>query len=227
MADTCLAERIIAASKQIGTLAKDGHNDFHDYDYVTEAAVKRAVRDAMVANGLYVVSATHEILPGSEFSKAICRTTVVVGGVGLTETVCGMGIGSGTDKGDKSFYKAMAGGLKYALTSLFLIPTGDDAEANESKPAKEAKAPKAAPKKAEPKEAEVPAEKPVVNATESTNLALKALGAINKAASDTELKEVASALSQNKTKMSEGDFEKVKLAFKAKMKDLTDSKEKA
>jgi hypothetical protein len=40
--------------------------------------------------------------------------------------------GSGIDQGDKALYKAITGGIKYILSSTFLIPTGDDPENEQS-----------------------------------------------------------------------------------------------
>ncbi len=40
-------------------------------------------------------------------------------------------IGCGSDRQDKGAYKAITGALKYALTSTFIIPTGDDPESED------------------------------------------------------------------------------------------------
>jgi hypothetical protein len=57
--------------------------------------------------------------------------------------------GSGSDKGDKGLYKAMTGAEKYVLLKTFLVPTGDDPEAEEPKPRPAAKKPEA-PAKLQP-----------------------------------------------------------------------------
>jgi hypothetical protein len=144
-----LGGRLAKAAEFIGSIEKDGYNKFHDYEYVTEAAVKRAVGPALRAAGLYISSVSHVILSQSTPTAVLCETSVVVGMIGTLEGsfAIGKSIGSGSDKGDKAAYKAMAGGLKYALTSLFLIPTPDeDAEYDGGK-----KEPKAAKPAAEPK----------------------------------------------------------------------------
>jgi hypothetical protein len=46
------------------------------------------------------------------------------------ETISFQSIGTGADSGDKAAYKAATGALKYALLTGFLIPTGDDPEAD-------------------------------------------------------------------------------------------------
>jgi hypothetical protein len=54
-----LGGRLAKAAEFIGSIEKDGYNKFHDYEYVTEAAVKRAVGPALRAAGLYISSVTH------------------------------------------------------------------------------------------------------------------------------------------------------------------------
>ena len=218
------AARMALAAEDIGRLEKDGYNKFHDYEYVTEASVKAAVGPALRRAGLYIASVQHQFLPapGSDFTHVLCATTVTVSdGVSSASAAA---IGSGTDKGDKAAYKAMAGGLKYALTSLFLIATGDDAEADEAtdKPAaKKEPAPKAEPKKPaarakpEPKaEAAEEAEKP--SATASTNAELKALGIVEKIADVAGINKATGELAELRPLLTDKGFENVKAAFKAK-----------
>lgn len=53
-------------------------------------------------------------------------------GESLEGTFCSQG----ADSGDKGIFKAITGGIKYILSSIFLIPTGDDPEKDEEvKPA--------------------------------------------------------------------------------------------
>jgi hypothetical protein len=235
-----LGGRLAKAAEFIGSIEKDGYNKFHDYEYVTEAAVKRAVGPALRAAGLFVSSVTHHILPQSTPTAVLCETTVIVGMVGggsiaVSDNtfVVGKSIGSGSDKGDKAAYKAMAGGLKYALTSLFLIPTPDEdaeydggkKEPKAAKPAAEpkpepkpkaAKEPKAAKPAAEPK-ADAPAE---ISATASTNAALKAVAEVQACLSEAELKAKTGDLAKLKAKLVPADYTMVGDAFKARMQEL-------
>jgi hypothetical protein len=231
-----LGGRLAKAAEFIGSIEKDGYNKFHDYEYVTEAAVKRAVGPALRAAGLYISSVTHLLLTQSTPTAVLCETTVVVGMIGEgpmnAAFAVGKSIGSGSDKGDKAAYKAMAGGLKYALTSLFLIPTPDeDAEydggkkepkaampAAEPKPEpkpKAAKEPKAAKPAAEPK-----ADAAEINATASTNAALKAVAEVQACLSEAELKAKTADLAKLKAKLYPADYMTVGDAFKARMKEL-------
>jgi hypothetical protein len=54
--------------------------------------------------------------------------TLIDGDTG--ETISFQSIGTGADSGDKAAYKAATGALKYALLTVFLIPTGDDPESD-------------------------------------------------------------------------------------------------
>lgn len=141
-------ERLILAAEAVAFVEKDGRNDFHKYDYVSEAAIKREVSKALRANGLFISSVSYEVLGEIGPTTATLRCEVVVGDAYSDATVSSEGIGSGTDKGDKAAYKACAGALKYALTSLFLIGTKDDPEADTDTD-KRAAAPKASPKRDE------------------------------------------------------------------------------
>ncbi len=226
-----IAEKIAKAAEEIGRLEKDGYNKFHDYEYVTEASVKAAVGPALRRNGLYILDVSHTPVTnvaGVDFTKVLVMTVVTVSD-GINH-VTSTALGSGTDKGDKAAYKAMAGGLKYALTSLFLIATGDDAEADggkpEAKPAKAAsktsdeasskpaKATKAE-KKAETKAEDKPAED-APSATESTNASLKALELIKGIGSAAELTKATGELAKLRAKMLDADFQIVKAEFAAK-----------
>jgi hypothetical protein len=237
-----LGGRLAKAAEFIGSIEKDGYNKFHDYEYVTEAAVKRAVGPALRAAGLYISSVSHVILSQSTPTAVLCETSVVVGMIGTLEGsfAIGKSIGSGSDKGDKAAYKAMAGGLKYALTSLFLIPTPDeDAEYDggkkEPKAAKPAAEPKPEPKPKAAKEpkaakpaAEPKADAAEINATASTNAALKAVAEVQACLSEAELKAKTGDLAKLKAKLVPADYTTVGDAFKARMKELaTAAQEKA
>jgi hypothetical protein len=66
-------------------------------------------------------------------------------------------IGEGADSADKGAYKAMTGARKYAFRLLFNIPTGDDAERDETPaqaPVQRVTAPAPAPAPANPVDAE-------------------------------------------------------------------------
>lgn len=133
-----LAGAVCAVMAAVSTVPKTGRNTHFNYDYVTAADVFDACRAAMQAHGLALIPT------GSTFAQTCCikgnpqqggrwRTDLLltytlmhVGG----ESVAIQVASSGVDTEDKGPYKAVTGGLKYALIQLFLIPTGTDPEAS-------------------------------------------------------------------------------------------------
>lgn len=121
---------------EVGYIQKDKKNSLQNYTYLSEAGIKEKIQPLLVKNGIV-------------FSVSMQRADTVVSGTtksGATtfrtdielkyrfmdcesgEILEGIVMGSGSDTGDKGVYKAITGAIKYALTSTFLVPTGDDAE---------------------------------------------------------------------------------------------------
>lgn len=131
-ADTrTLGERLRAVAARLPFFGKDGYNDHHKYKYVSEARVKQAVRDALAAEGLLITDVRVDVLPGSTPTAAMVKVSLLVGdGVGFGPAARFEGVGGDQDKSGKAVMKATAAAIKYALTTAFLVPTGDDPEAN-------------------------------------------------------------------------------------------------
>lgn len=151
-----LGERLHAAAGKLAYLQKD-KDSTQGYTYVSEAAVKAAVNKVLGEVGLYISGIyyqPHEFHMGQaekngkqqHWCSATVSCTVYISAVGLPDKeVSFMGLGQALDRGDiKTTMKAEAAALKYALTSAFLIATGDDPEGDteiESAPPKGAKTP--------------------------------------------------------------------------------------
>lgn len=132
-----LAE-VMAAVERI---PKRGRNDFHKYDYATEADIAATVRKELAERHVMLIPS----IVGEERH--------VVGDKGDVLTVLHMEMefldgesnqslkkpwrGYGTDKSDKGGYKAMTGGEKYFLLKTFLMPTGDDPEREDKETARQ------------------------------------------------------------------------------------------
>ncbi len=127
---------------------KDGKNTAGTggYTYATEAAIKNKLHGLFVKHGV-VFSASamnQQIREMGQSARGntmwlttldfVYRFTDIEDGSHVEGTM----IGCGTDTQDKGAYKAITGALKYALTSTFIIPTGDDPE-NEDGSRKEKK----------------------------------------------------------------------------------------
>ena len=123
----------------IERIPKRGHNDFHHYDFVTEADILTAIRHELASRHVMLLPAITGTArdavgeKGSVLTTLTMEFTFVDGDTG--EAITRTWIGAGTDKEDKGAYKAMTGGEKYFLLKTFLIPTGDDPEHTAAAPA--------------------------------------------------------------------------------------------
>lgn len=135
-----LALKLSKILGEIGKVEKSGRNDFHRYDYVTENDLVYAVRGRLAEANVFVftsVESQHaEVITSGEgdSAKSSLLTTVttkhtfVDGDSGESFSVLSQGQGS--DNGDKGGYKAITGAMKYFIYKNFMIPTGDDPEAD-------------------------------------------------------------------------------------------------
>jgi hypothetical protein len=111
---------------------KRGRNEFHKYDYVMEADLADAVRQEMAAAGILMYPDVESVEwqtgneKGGKIATVSVRYTLTDGTDSISFRVAGCGV---DNPGDKAVYKALTGSVKYALMKMFLIPTGDDPEA--------------------------------------------------------------------------------------------------
>lgn len=132
-----LAKKLATILGAVGKVPKSGHNSFHNYDYVTENDLVYAVRDKLADAGIFVFtsveSQTVQIIKDEDKTTALTTVTTkhtfVDGDTGENFSVLSQG--QGADVGDKGGYKAATGAMKYFLYKCFMIPTGDDPEADE------------------------------------------------------------------------------------------------
>lgn len=132
-----LYKKIAAVTAAISRIPKNGKNTFHNYRYATESDITDGLRDLLQEHGL-------AFLPPSVIAWERSETTKKNGerGDDLTRVQLQFGLactetgevftsafwGEGQDGGDKGFYKAYTGAVKYFLMKTFLIATGDDPE---------------------------------------------------------------------------------------------------
>ncbi|WP_158629021.1 ERF family protein [Corallococcus sp. AB030] len=130
-----LVRKLAEVMGEVERVPKSGRNDFHRYDYATEADIVSAVRKAMADRALMLIPSVvktewREVERNKGGKDRIATLTVRFT---LTDGDSGEErsfevLGEGQDQGDKATYKALTGAVKYALLKLFLIPTGDDPE---------------------------------------------------------------------------------------------------
>lgn len=114
------------------SVEKRGRNDFHKYDYATEADVIAAIRPHMVKNGLILVPHVDTVNNDSNGNTNIVVSYRLyhTSGEFLEFNIPA----SGNDRnsrggvGDKGIYKALTGASKYAMLKVFCMATGDDPE---------------------------------------------------------------------------------------------------
>jgi hypothetical protein len=168
-----LARKLATVLMDVHRVPKNGRNDFHGYDYVYESDLVDHIRTKLAEQGVALFPSVREHTV-DELQDARNRTvylTTVTLDVSLIDGESGdmmttTWVGQGLDNGDKGYYKAYTGAIKYFLLKTFLISTGDDPE-NDDAPRpvngrKQAPAPtpKAAPKAAPaPKAVAAPEEK--------------------------------------------------------------------
>lgn len=129
-----LVRKLAEVMGLVGRIPKSGRNEFHRYDYATEADIVEAVRKGLAERHVMMMPSITNCewreVPGKSGPQKICTLhvefTFIDGDSGEERSL--MAIGEGQDQGDKATYKALTGATKYALMKVFLIPTGDDPE---------------------------------------------------------------------------------------------------
>ena len=153
-----LAQKLALILANIDRVPKNGRNDFHNYDYVYESDLVDHIRDKLAEQGVAIFPSVreHNVQEMQDArNKSVFLTTVTLdvtlidgqSGDQITTTW----VGQGLDNGDKGYYKAYTGAIKYFILKTFMISTGDDPEQDDApRPtqgthkAPQAKAPRAA-----------------------------------------------------------------------------------
>lgn len=124
-----LVTKLAEVMALVHRVPKRGRNDFHKYDYATEADIVEAVRGGLAERGVLLVPSVQQVTKEGDIVRLLTRYTFTDGTSALPFDIPS----EGQDKGDKAVYKALTGGTKYALLKFFLIPTGDDPERDDQK----------------------------------------------------------------------------------------------
>lgn len=135
-APVALLTKLHAVAEAVDYFEKRGYNKHQSYNYVQAVDVVGKMREALLSRKVIVLpgasSAQHLPYAGNS-NKAAFLTTVdlsytfydIETGQSLNVPWVGVGVDTG---GDKGIYKAFTGGLKYMLTTTFLVPSSDDPE---------------------------------------------------------------------------------------------------
>ena len=127
-----LREKFAEVRRRLGYVQKRGHNERHNYSYVTAADLAGSVGDILAELGVVVIPQLQSISTETPRSSSDRIARVVMNyrfvDAGSGEELSVRVASEGADPGDKAPYKAMTGALKYALLQSFLLSTGDDPE---------------------------------------------------------------------------------------------------
>lgn len=136
-----LVRKMAEVMGEVDRVRKNGRNAFHNYDYATEADIVEAVREGLSKRAVMMLPSITktewtQVTRAKGGTERLCTLTVRFtfhdGDSG--EEMAIEVLGEGQDAGDKATYKAFTGATKYALLKTFLIPTGDDPEADDDEP---------------------------------------------------------------------------------------------
>ena len=127
--------KLHAIQKEVKKMEKDGHNDFQNYNYLSETQITTKMKE-ILENNKVVFSHSSKITNVITYQNAKRATNFLTNviinytfyDIESGEKLRGKASGQGTDSGDKGVYKAITGAIKYIFMKNFLIPTGDDPE---------------------------------------------------------------------------------------------------
>jgi hypothetical protein len=132
-----LVKKLTEVMQEVKYIQKRGKNSFHNYTYATESDVAEKIRESlsercvmMIPNIIESTYREHVNNKGKTeyITKVRMEFKFIDGETG--EELIFHSEGEGQDAGDKGIYKAITGAQKYALMKVFMIPTGDDPEAD-------------------------------------------------------------------------------------------------
>lgn len=124
---------------EVEGVAKSGTNTFHKYEYTTAEEMLRAIRGPLATKQVVIMPSLGEITEreiktakggASTITTAHIKFTLVDGESGESHE-CEWA-GQGDDPADKGLGKAYTNAIKTFLREQFMIPQGDDPEADES-----------------------------------------------------------------------------------------------
>lgn len=130
-----LTARIAAISKELGAIAKSGHNKEQGYDFIEYAEVSGKMRELFEKHGVAIYPHVEQILRAddvqSKYGKVgyhliIQMRFLIVNADDTTDQIERSWLGEATDYGDKAVNKAETSGVKYFYMRLFNISEKGD-----------------------------------------------------------------------------------------------------
>ena len=147
MSNEKLFAKMARVMGRLARLPKSGHNPHFNYDFVTDADVSDAVRQALAAENVAFLASMDSIVQVDK--KTVATFTFTFGDGDTGETWSCQWQGEAFDAQDKGIAKAATSAVKYFLLKTLVLSAGDevDTDAVESAPEKK-KSPKSAAEQA-------------------------------------------------------------------------------
>lgn len=132
-----LAAKIAAVSKDLGAIAKTGHNKEQGFDFIEYATVSGKIRELFDKHGIAIIPQVKEILvtenvtskSGKQGYHFILKMSFqIINADDPQETIERDWLGEATDYGDKGINKAETSGVKYFYMRTFNISEKGDAD---------------------------------------------------------------------------------------------------
>lgn len=129
-----LYRKLSAISAAVDRIEKDKKNTQGNYEYASEKAIKECFHPLFVEHRLMLQPVDQTLI---DFSAPAQGKSSYITTIKFQFAVVDLDTGaripmaiiaSGGDSLDKGTFKALTGAIKYLLTTMFLIPTGDDPE---------------------------------------------------------------------------------------------------
>lgn len=117
-----IASKMVEVMQEIGFIEFDSVNNYHSYKYASAASIIRKLQLALIRHKvfMYCEEENQRIESGITTSKMFIRFVDAESG----ESVLAVGMGSGSDKGDKASMKASTAAFKYAIAHTFCLGWG-------------------------------------------------------------------------------------------------------
>lgn len=122
---------------EVSGVEKDGTNTFHKYSYTSAEAMLRALRGPLAARQIALLPSVTDLAERDITTAGGKTSTITTVRVSFTfvdgetgETHVCEWAGQGDDPADKGLGKAYTNAIKTFLREVFLIPQGDDPEAD-------------------------------------------------------------------------------------------------
>lgn len=131
-----IAAKIAAISKDLGAIAKTGHNKEQGFDFIEYAMVSGRIRELFDKHGLAIIPQVKEILVtenitskyGKQGYHYILKMSFQIISADSDEVIERDWLGESTDYGDKGINKAETSGVKYFYMRTFNISEKSDTE---------------------------------------------------------------------------------------------------